>query len=93
MPSIYVFLRECHLVASAKVTFEVPGDLRDLMDRHPEVNWSAVFREALARHGRVLDLAKRILKEEEDERITEMTNRLKRGAAARFRKAAHARRR
>ncbi len=79
-------------MASAKVTFEVPEDLRKLMDKHPEVNWSAVFREALVRHARTLDIAKRILEEEEDERIAEMTERLKRGAGARFRKAAHARR-
>jgi hypothetical protein len=80
------------IVASAKVTFEVPSELRALMDRHPEVNWSAVFREALVRHARALDIAKRILEEEEDERIVRMTERLRRGAAVRFRKATHARR-
>jgi hypothetical protein len=79
-------------MASAKVTFEVPEELRKLMDKHPEVNWSAVFREALVRHARTLDIAKRILEEEEDERIAGMTERLKRGAGTRFRKAAHARR-
>jgi len=80
------------LVASSKVTFEVSDDLRRLMDEHPEVNWSAVFREALVRHAKALDLAKEILEEEEDPRIAKMTERLKRGAGARFRKAVHARR-
>lgn len=80
------------LVASTKVTFEIPEDLRKLMDAHPEVNWSAVFREALVRHARALDLAKEILQEEGDARIAKMTERLKRGAAERFRKAVRARR-
>lgn len=62
------------------------------MDKHSEVNWSAVFREALVRHARTLDLAKQILEEEDDARIGRMTERLKRGAGARFRKAVHARR-
>ena len=79
-------------MASAKVTFEVPGELRELMAKHPEVNWSAVFREALIRHARTLDIAKQILEEEEDLRIAKMTDRLKRGAGARYRKAVDARR-
>lgn len=91
--SLCIFTGMTSLVASAKVTFEVPGELRALMDRHPEVNWSAVFREALAKHARALDIAKRILEEEEDQRVAEVTERLKRGAGARFRKAANARRR
>lgn len=79
-------------MASTKVTSEVPDELRTLMDKHPEVNWSAVFREALVRHARTLDLAKQILQEEDDMRVARMTGRLKRGPGARFRKAVHARR-
>jgi hypothetical protein len=86
------FYSHCSCVASSKVTFEVPDELRRLMDKHPEVNWSAVFREALVRHARALDLAKQILDDEDDPRVVRMTERLKRGAGARFRKAVDARR-
>ncbi len=91
-PWIYVFYRISTPVTSTKITFEIPQELREAMDKHPEVNWSAVFREALVRHARVLDLAKQILEDEEDVRIARMTERLRRGAGDRFRKAAHARR-
>jgi len=80
-------------VASTKVTFEVPDDLRRLMDRYPEVNWSAVFRDALARHARLIEAARGILAEEEDRRISELSRELKRGTAERDRRAQHARRR
>lgn len=79
-------------MASTKVTFEVPDDLRRLMDRYPEVNWSAVFREALVRHARVIEAARGILAEDEDRRISELSRELKKGAAERFRRAQHARR-
>ena len=80
-------------VASTKVTFEVPTELRKLMDRYPEVNWSAVFREAVVRHARVIEAAQGILAEDEDRRISELSRELKRGTAERDRRAQHARRR
>lgn len=33
----------------ATVSFRVPDDLKARMDEHPEVNWSAVLREQIAR--------------------------------------------
>ena len=33
-------------MAKAKVTVRVPRELQELMVRYPEVNWSAVFRDA-----------------------------------------------
>jgi len=52
-----------------KFTFEVPAELRSLMDGHPEVNWTAVFRDAIRRHAKAADLAQRIVEEESDPRI------------------------
>ena len=79
-------------MASTKVTFEVPEELRELMRRYPEVNWSAVFRDAIVRQSRAIEAARGILVEEEDRRIRELSRQLKRGTAERFRRAQHARR-
>ncbi|OGS48981.1 MAG: hypothetical protein A3K68_07445 [Euryarchaeota archaeon RBG_16_68_13] len=79
-------------MASTKVTFEVPEELRELMGRYPEVNWSAVFRDAIVRQSRAIEAARGILVEEEDRRIRELSRQLKRGTAERFRRAQHARR-
>jgi hypothetical protein len=79
-------------VASTKVTFEVPREFRELMSRYPEVNWSAVFREAIVRHARAIEAARGILAEDDDRRIRELGRQLKKGAAERFRRAQHARR-
>ena len=79
-------------MASSKVTFEVPEELRRLMDRYPEVNWSAVFREAVVRHSRAMETARAILAEQEDRRVAELSRELKRGTAERDRRARHARR-
>ncbi|MBI4415763.1 MAG: hypothetical protein HY557_02115 [Euryarchaeota archaeon] len=80
-------------MASTKVTFEVSAELKELMRQHPDVNWSAVFRDAVVRHARALELARQVLQEEEDLRVRELAQRLKRGAGERFRRARHARRR
>src|SRR3989304_4309293 len=56
------------MATSSKVTFEVPPELRKIMDDHPEVNWSAVFRDALMRHASLLEIAKRIAEGGEDRR-------------------------
>ena len=81
------------MASASKVTFEVPADLRALMDKHPEVNWSAVFRQALVRHARALEIAREIAAEEDDRRVSAVGQRLKAGTAERFRGAKHARRR
>jgi len=78
---------------ASKVTFEVPPELRDVMDGHPEVNWSAVFRDAVSRHARALEIAKRIRDEEEDPRVRDVAARVKRGTARRYQRAVDARRR
>jgi len=81
------------MATASKVTFEVPPELRAVMDRHPEVNWSAVFRQALLRHARTLEVAREIAAEEDDRRVAAVAEGLKAGAAERFRRARHARRR
>jgi len=70
-----------------KFTFEVPGDLRALMDAHPEVNWTAVFREAIRRQARAADLAREILEEQSDPRIQAVASLAKARVGERFRKA------
>lgn len=77
----------------AKVTFELPDPLKKLMDQHPEVNWSAVFRESVRRQARASEIAREILEEESDPRIQVVAAALKRGAARRFEEARRARRR
>src|SRR3990170_370154 len=81
------------MATSSKVTFEVPPELRRIMDDHPEVNWSAVFRDALMRHANLLEIAKRIADEEEDRRIRRLADGLRRGTGARYRKERDASRR
>lgn len=49
------------MTATSKFTFEVPSDLREVMDRHPEVNWSSVFREAIRHQAGTMEIAERIL--------------------------------
>lgn len=78
---------------NAKVTFEVPADVRRLMDAHPEVNWSEVLRQAIRRHARAMDIAWQIEEEMADPRVQAVAARLKRGIAERLAKGRHARRR
>ena len=68
-------------------TFELTPDLRSLMDDHPEVNWTAVFREAIRRQARAADVARQILEEESDPRVQAVADLLKRRTGERFRKA------
>lgn len=77
----------------SKVTFEVPPDLRALMDEHSEVNWSEVLRAAIRRHARVMAIARQIEEEQNDPRVQDVAAMLKRGMGERFRKAVDARRR
>lgn len=76
-----------------KVTFEVPAELKQLMDRHPEINWSAVFRQSIDRQARAADLARQILEEESDPRVRAIAGALKAGVSRRYREGQRARRR
>jgi hypothetical protein len=75
------------MTASSKVTFEAPREIRRVMDAHPEVNWSEVFRQAVLQHARALDIARRIAEEMNDPRVVKFAARLKRGVGERARRA------
>lgn len=75
------------MAESKKFTFEVPPELRLLMDGHPEVNWTAVFRESIRRHAEAADLARRIMEEQSDPRIQAVAARLKAGVGKKYREA------
>lgn len=75
------------MVASSKVTFQVDAELRRTMDEHPEVNWSAVLRDAIRRHADSIVAAERMLAEAADPRVRAVADRLKLGAGERYRRA------
>lgn len=76
-----------------KVTFEVPPDLKRLMGKHPEINWSSVFRQSIERQARASEIAREILEEESDPRVQAVAAMLKQGVGRRFREESRARRR
>lgn len=69
----------------SKFTFEMSEDLRALMDQHPEVNWSEVFRQAARRHVEAVELAEEILDEQSDPRVQAIARELEAGTGQRFR--------
>lgn len=70
-----------------KVTFEITPKHRKLMDEHPDVNWSAVFRRAIEKQAQSAWLAERIREEMEDPRVQAVAAQLRVGAAKRWRDA------
>lgn len=70
-----------------KFTFEVPPDLRALMDAHRDVNWTGVFREAIRRHAEAAEIARRIVEEQSDPRVQAVAAQLKRRVGDRYRGA------
>lgn len=70
-----------------KVTFEILPKHRKLMDAHPEVNWSAVFRKAIERQSESAWIAERIREEMEDPRVQALAAALKAGIGKRWRDA------
>lgn len=85
-------VKASNLQVMPKVTFELSPELKRLMDAHPEVNWSAVFRRAVENQAKAADVARRIVEEMEDPRIQEIAARVKRGVGRRFDQAVRARR-
>lgn len=69
------------------MTFEVSPDLREVMDHHPEVNWSAVFRDAILRHADTLEIARAIEAEQNDPRVKAVAEMLRKGVGERYRRA------
>lgn len=86
-------VKTVQIQAMPKVTFEVTPELKKLMDDHPEVNWSAVFRQSIERQVQVAQLTRQILAEMNDPRIQDAARFLKKEAAKEFGRGRHARRR
>lgn len=57
-----------------------------MMDRHPEINWSAVFRQAVREKVEAMELAEQ-LREEQDERVRAVATLLKARVGERWRQA------
>jgi DNA-binding MarR family transcriptional regulator len=55
-----------------KVTFEITPKQRKLMDKHPDVNWSEVFRRTVEQEARRQELARRIERELTDKDVEEV---------------------
>ena len=45
------------MVKMANITLTIPDDLKEEIQRHKEVNWSAVTRKAMQEHLRKLHIA------------------------------------
>lgn len=43
------------------LTLAIPGDLKEKMKQHPEINWSEVARQAITEKAALLDKMNRIL--------------------------------
>ena len=80
------------MAAAHKFTFELTPELREAMDAHPEVNWSAVFRRAVTQQVQAMELTDEILEEMNDPRVAALAAALKAGAAQRYRRAIRAHR-
>ena len=80
------------MAETKKFTFEVPADLRAMMDAHPEVNWTAVFRQAIRRQAAAAEIAARIVEEMDDPRVKAIAASVKKGSAERYRQAVKRRR-
>ena len=80
-------------MAAARFTFDVTPELRAMMDAHPDVNWSAVLREAIRKKAEAADLQRQIAEELDDPAVQALAAKIKKGAAEKFRKALDARRR
>ena len=47
------------------ITLSVPEDLKSMMDEHPEINWSAVAREAIKKRLVLMERFKAFAKDSE----------------------------
>lgn len=74
-------------MAASKFTFELGEDLRSVIDAHPEVNWSAVLRQAVRRHAEAAEMVQQILDEEHDPRVQAVAAHLKSRVGERYREA------
>ncbi|RJQ19761.1 hypothetical protein C4580_04925 [Candidatus Woesearchaeota archaeon] len=67
----------------ANITLTIPEDLRTELQKHKEVNWSAVMRRAMVEHLRKLHIAEAIASKSKltQKDITELDKLVKKGIA------------
>ena len=67
----------------ANVTISVPEDLKKLLDKHPEMNWSEVARQAWWQKARELELFNQLTKSSKatDKDVLELAKEIKKGIA------------
>ena len=44
---VYVYKHNTHIILMVSITLSVPEELKKDMEKFPEINWSAVAREAI----------------------------------------------
>ncbi len=69
------------------LTLSVPEELRKEMDKHPELNWSAVARKAIKERLALLKKMDEMLKDSEltEEDALELGRKVKKGVGKRYR--------
>ena len=65
------------------VTISVPEDLKKLLDKHPEMNWSEVARQAWWQKARELELLNQLTKSSKatDKDVLDLARVIKKGIA------------
>ena len=63
------------------VTIAVPEDLKKLLDKHPEMNWSEVARQAWWQKAKELELFNKLTKSSDvsDKNVLELAKTIKKG--------------
>jgi len=67
----------------ANMTISVPDELKAMLDRHPEMNWSEVARQAWRRKAEQLELLNRLTagSKATDKDVEEISRKIKAGIA------------
>lgn len=65
------------------MTIAVPGELKKLIDAHPEINWSEVARQAWWQKARELELLNKLTKTSKasDKDVLDLAKLIKKGMA------------
>ena len=73
----------------SQLTIDIPSDVKEIMDRYPEINWSVIAEHSLQEYARKLALADKLTEKSEftEEDAMELDKRIKAGLAKRY--AAH----
>lgn len=68
------------------MTIDIPADVRAIIDRYPDVNWSVIAQHSLQEYARKLELADKLTEKSEftEEDAMELDRRIKAGLAKRY---------